>query len=336
MRLRLVDDWLDYLLRSGGRGKSLIVFESENEYYVQFAVEATGRRVHAEIGTFEWGETLGGAIPQSAAGRLIGKGFKPPEGRLVNYWQNFEQPRPRLLAQTTEWTFREVFGESESFTLRVGNFKSDTKNISRKVGATSVLGLARLFRDHTMDDLCQHLQSLGVTAQMAERGEPEEKAVSDHGTSLGVIKIAEGPIRWIDWRTVTIPAREGASYFAYYGVPDSRLSSLVPAKVRIQSVRVRNFPLLGDVVDVRWEGNAPDIVERLSRDSALKHSIMRGHDVTITSNRAHRCWVISPLEWEAPSKSHWESCLAIAELLLETPVGPGGRTEPPSNEDETH
>ena len=58
-----------------------------------------------------------GKRTRTAAGRLIGKGFKPPERGFVNYWQDFDQARPRSLAQITEWAFREVFGEHVGFHL---------------------------------------------------------------------------------------------------------------------------------------------------------------------------------------------------------------------------
>ena len=122
-RLKLVEDWLDYLFRSADRGKAFIVFQSENDYYVQFAFDGGRRKVRAEVGALEWEEAPGGSIPESAARRLIGKGFNRPEGRLVNYWQDFDQSSLRSLAQITEWVFREVFGENHRFTMRVSDFK---------------------------------------------------------------------------------------------------------------------------------------------------------------------------------------------------------------------
>ena len=53
-------------------------------------------------------------------------------------------------------------------------------------------------RDKTRDELCAHLQSLGIEAQMVPRGRAEEKIYPGPRRSLGVIDIAEGPIPWVN------------------------------------------------------------------------------------------------------------------------------------------
>jgi hypothetical protein len=49
------------------------------------------------------------------------------------------------------------------------------------------------FRDKTRDDICAGLRSLGIDAQMAERGAWQEKVRLEGWTPLGVIDIREGP-----------------------------------------------------------------------------------------------------------------------------------------------
>ena len=52
------------------------------------------------------------------------------------------------------------------------------------------------FREKTRESFCAHLQSLGIDVHMAERGRAEEK-IGNAG-SLGLIDVAEGPIRWVN------------------------------------------------------------------------------------------------------------------------------------------
>ena len=54
-------------------------------------------------------------------------------------------------------------------------------------------------RDKTRDDLAHALSSLGVRAELAERGRVQEKVNNSwFNRSLGVIDLPEGPIRWIN------------------------------------------------------------------------------------------------------------------------------------------
>ncbi len=77
------------------------------------------------------------------------------------------------------------------------------------------------------------------------------------GGSLGLIDIAGGPIRWVNVRSVG----EG-DYVAEYGVPCEHAPVPNP---RLTSVRVRTFPLLGSMVDVRWRGYDPALLAGRSR-----------------------------------------------------------------------
>ena len=55
------------------------------------------------------------------------------------------------------------------------------------------------WRDKTRDNIAKALNSLGVRAEMAERGRAEEEVRKRTFTrSIGVIDIAEGPFRWVN------------------------------------------------------------------------------------------------------------------------------------------
>jgi len=179
--------------------------------------------------------------------------------------------------------------------------------------------LRETFRDHTKDDICAGLQALGIDAQMAARGRPEENIETGFYTqSLGMIDIAEGPIRWINVRKRQ-PRGPDASvaYHTDYGVPDSRLGPDLP-RPRIESVRIKTSPLVGQVMDLRWRGEdfGLGIISRLNSDVSIKGPIMRSRDVTIQAYGDHKCWTISSETREPQSGELWSCYHVIARHLL--------------------
>ena len=176
-------------------------------------------------------------------------------------------------------------------------------------------------RDHMRDNICASLRSLGIDAQMAERGTWQEKIRLEGRTSLGVIDMREGPIRWVrvDKASGPPPSIE-SSYFTHYGVPDPRLGLGSPP-VAIKSVCVNSFPLVGKAVDLHWRGRdlGLGIIDRLNNDVQLKQPIMSSRDVKINAHGDHSCWIIStsPEGWRShPSLELWNCYQAIAQHLL--------------------
>ena len=195
-----------------------------------------------------------------------------------------------------------------------------------------------LFRDHTRDNLCAELQTLGVNARMADRGRPEED--TGEGTSLGIIDIVGGSIPWVNVRKVTT---SGGGYedgddsvttcYTDYGVP----VGYPTPNVTIKSARRKGFPLLGAVIDAEWsaEGSNPDagvvadILRRLGEDATVRDAIMATRDVKIIvgphgpQREGRLGWVISTQTRAVPTRQAWDCYQAIARHLIEA-----GREEP--------
>ena len=194
----------------------------------------------------------------------------------------------------------------------------------------------RLQDTDLMDDTCAELQALGIDAQKAECGRPEEKIGVEgnqnldrfclNGISLGLIDIPEGPIRWVNIRSE--PSESGIIYYTNYGVPNPRLGPASP-EMHIYSVRKKNFPLVGKVVDLHWKGRgwyytpAPvknqglRIIDRLKSDILIKHPLIKeSYDVKIHASRDHGCWIISTETRGPVSEDLWNCYQAIARHLL--------------------
>ena len=142
------------------------------------------------------------------------------------------------------------------------------------------------------------LRSLGIIANLAERGRPEEKIgapnrvlwfeiesgwVSSRGEPLGLIDTPDvGPITW-----VRVFRHDEEVLTADYGVADSNVSQF--PEVRIESVRVKRIPLVGRIINSYWRGNdfGLGIIDRLN-------NLLSGHDIRIRSYPDYGCWIISP------------------------------------------
>ena len=174
-----------------------------------------------------------------------------------------------------------------------------------------------VFRDKRRDQICASLQALGVDAILAERGRVEEevRGLFSVSSSLGIIGVSGSPIRWINVRKVT--SGQYTAYYTDYGVPDPRLGLDSPG-VLINTVRVKNFPLFGEVVDLCWKGSDSDlgIVGRLNSDAQLKQPIMKSGDMRIEAVSKYNCWIISTKNYPFLSRELWDCYETIAEHLL--------------------
>jgi hypothetical protein len=170
------------------------------------------------------------------------------------------------------------------------------------------------FRGNTREILCAGLQKLGVSAAVAGRGRLEEASSPN---SIGLVEIDRSPIHWAN---VTKWYNEGWYYATDYGVPDS---NTLP-KLRLRSVRVRRFPILGSVVDVRWIGKDMEtgVIGRLNADIELKTNIIGCKaEIIVHTSPECGCWLIAHNSAGAPSPELWACYERVAARLPAT----GGR-----------
>ncbi|MFQ6026377.1 MAG: hypothetical protein ACE5Q6_02555 [Dehalococcoidia bacterium] len=144
-------------------------------------------------------------------------------------------------------------------------------------------------------------------------------------------EIANSPIQWVEG----IPGFLGLASFNCY-VPDSRIGgNATPISIRINSSKVKSFPLFGRVKGIRWnvqyssghpgQGDqdlSSRLTEFLSQDAALgKIQISGGgQDYSAESVAERGCWSIFvnddwPIRW-------WSDAESIAQHLLAMPLSP--------------
>ena len=185
--------------------------------------------------------------------------------------------------------------------------------------------------DDTRHAICVALSSLGVDARLAERGRLEEKAGPLSGcTSVGLIDVLQGPIRWINVAICSSPFTSLIGHRLLCGVPDSNLSHSLP-HAKISAVPVKEFPVVGKVVDLRWKGedHGTGIIDRLGHDSGLKRLMLEvKKELSWSSDpeiewviRFHpdlRSWVIGPVFGPnlVAREKIWQCLQKIARHLL--------------------
>ena len=116
--------------------------------------------------------------------------------------------------------------------------------------------MANVLRDKSRDDLADSISSLGIQASLAQRGRNEEKFQRFwiFKRSLGIIDIADGPIRWINYLKRDGSKNSPPRWWVVFGIPDERPISST-RKIKMKTIRKKTFPLFGKVTDVTWRGN---------------------------------------------------------------------------------
>lgn len=145
--------------------------------------------------------------------------------------------------------------------------------------------------------------------------------------SLGIIDIADGPIRWINVCVAGVdreyPYGGSAWHYSAFRVPDSRVTGDL-FRFHIETMRRKKPSLLGKVVDLHWEGDDLGllIIDRLNTDGSLKNMIMRSRALSIITFPRLHCWLLITTTTRAPSIEVWQGYQRIAHRLLDTPIPP--------------
>ncbi|MFO7996194.1 MAG: hypothetical protein R6U93_03470 [Dehalococcoidia bacterium] len=179
--------------------------------------------------------------------------------------------------------------------------------------------MREILRDKSRDKLAQELNSLGIRADLAERGRAEEKVENSwYQRSLGVIDIPDGAVRWINILKKDASKNSPPLWWVTLGIPDERPLSKHQA-VDIKTIRKRVFPLFGKVVDVTWRGkdHHTGLAEVLSNDEAVKALAKRIGNLTIHSYaKEFQGWTLTVDRRFEPTSQDWNTIQKIANYIL--------------------
>ena len=194
----------------------------------------------------------------------------------------------------------------------------------------------RLIREWISADL----SALGLSTRTMERGSKLEElgreyvpGSRDKGSSLGLLEIQRGPIRWLNILEHIYGSslhHQRAAYLNVYLVPDRDIVKKRCKKVESSQVRSKRF--FGRVVGIRWKGECVeggDLIERLNSDLQL-NSLLVGLGEQLVISQELDFWVIKPKHpyvepwlprqssfWgRQMSQRQWDCYSAIAQQLL--------------------
>jgi len=101
--------------------------------------------------------------------------------------------------------------------------------------------MKEIFRDKSRDELAQNLNSLGIRADLAERGRTEEKVENSwYQRSLGIIDVPEGLVRWINILKKDGSKNSPPRWWVILCIPDERPLSNHKA-VDIKTIRKKSL-----------------------------------------------------------------------------------------------
>jgi len=179
--------------------------------------------------------------------------------------------------------------------------------------------MKEIFRDKSRDELAQNLNSLGIRADLAERGRAEEKIENSwYQRSLGIIDVPEGLVRWINILKKDWSGRSPPQWWVILGIPDERPLTNHQA-VDIKTIRKKAFPLFGKVVDVTWKGNDhhTGLVQVLSNDETVKNLAKRIGNLTVHSYaKEFQGWTLQVDRRFEPTNQDWATIQKIADYIL--------------------
>ena len=179
--------------------------------------------------------------------------------------------------------------------------------------------MKELFRDKSRDKLAQNLNSLGIRADLAERGRAEEKIENSwYQRSLGIIDIRDGLVSWINILKKDASGKSPPLWWVILGIPDERPLSKHQA-VDIKTIRRKAFPLFGKVVDVTWKGNDhhTGLAAVLSNDEAVRNLAKKIGNLIIHSYaKEFQGWTLQVDRRFEPTNQDWASIQKIADYIL--------------------
>jgi hypothetical protein len=126
------------------------------------------------------------------------------------------------------------------------------------------------------EELCQHLQGIGVKAYTVEDGDKQEKIGQKRSwgeKSVGIIELKDGNIDLIN--IIGVASQYGTNYFIDYLVKTPNIAQ----KQKLKKTRLLNkksSPLGGKVVGIEWKGDE-SLAESLNFDYGLEDRLLQSN-----------------------------------------------------------
>ena len=177
------------------------------------------------------------------------------------------------------------------------------------------------------------LQRLVGGADIVRHYIPEMDVGVEH-SSVGLITVQSGPIRWVNLTTGSDGTTESyRNYYARFGVPDpalARWGNLCPIgdlQVAREQSREGVWPFRR-VTGRCWTGDdlGTGLVQRLAGDESLQFRLRDALDpLSIWAHPESAAWTIV-MPWRLPTEDLWMGLNAVAHHLIVSTQASGGST----------
>jgi len=124
------------------------------------------------------------------------------------------------------------------------------------------------------EELCQHLQEMGIEAITLEKGSDQENIGQKRSwgqRSEGLIELKDRNIDFIN--IISVSSQYGTHYFIDYLVKSPNIIGKRTLK-KTRLVRKKSSPLWGKVVAIEWKGDE-SLAQSLNFDYSLENKLLR-------------------------------------------------------------
>ena len=180
-------------------------------------------------------------------------------------------------------------------------------------------------RDKSRDALTERLNSLGISAEMAERGRAEEtvESLRIFKQSLGLVDVSKSPIASINVLKKNGGKDSPPQWWFVFLVPYDTTAGQ-RWKLKIKPVRKKSFPLFGKVLEVYWKGNdqGTGLVNDLSEDKEIDSLVTRRGNLLVRAHSKHfHGWGIQTKRFVMTTED-WKALEHLAERLQHVSSSP--------------
>ena len=148
------------------------------------------------------------------------------------------------------------------------------------VAILAFVGLPLAFRSRKkggpkkVEELCQHLQGIGVKASVLEESISQDKVRKERSWKqkpVGVIKLSDRNIYAVN--VIGVASRYGVQYYLDFLVRSSSLTGQEARKRTTMKIK-KSSSLRGKVVDIEWKGDAY-LSQKLNFDYRLRDNLLQ-------------------------------------------------------------
>jgi hypothetical protein len=104
-------------------------------------------------------------------------------------------------------------------------------------------------------------------------------------------------------------------------IPDPRIQEFT-RQIKLRTIHSKILPVFGQVRDVVWKGvdHGTGLTTSLNGSQGFREPLLHQYQLTLALENERTSWVLTMEGWPLPTQELWRCYLAIADLLLRSPL----------------